>query len=823
MRRTLDRSNAAFSPGCEGQTSIRDRVRSAARLAGVLASFTCATGALAQAAPPDDIARQSVERRAAEAVIWGMPAVNADLMFQQAFNVAGAKENQIVYWSKLPSWKNQTLTPNPDTIYLMPLFNTKDVGPVVLEIPPAGDDGSITGNIDNVWQVALEDAGPAGADKGRGGKYLILPPDYALPVPEGYIPLRSTSYQGFALLRSILKSGSQEDIAKAVAYGRRVKLYPLSQAANPRATTFVDAADTVFDSTIPYDARFFRSLDRIVQSEPWLDRDRAMIDTLKTLGIEKGKPFTPSADMESALTQGARQAHDWIETKYESLYPPYAGAGNWFSPGLPDVVLGQADDYPTPDQYPVDGRGVTYSFGFIGIKHLGGGQFYLISIKDKDGKAFDGGDTYRLTVPANAPVSQYWSATVYDRETHTFIRGQTRFSRSSQDTGLKKNADGSVDIFFGPKAPDDKEGNWVPTKPGGRFEVMFRLYGPSKLFFDKVWQLPDLEKIAAAPASAIAVKPGATVTPDNFNRAESDMYFAASIQAAGGIGKLGHHREVMDIDKQTVIRANRDTLYSSGVFDLDAGPVTITMPPAGGRFMSMIVIDEDQYAPAVYYGAGSRTLTRKQVGTRYVMVGIRTFVDPEVPNDLETVHALQDAIKVRQKSAGTWQAPNWDQASQKRVRDALVALAATVPDTKQTFGARGKVDPVRHLIGTATGWGGNPEKDALYDTVTPANNDGKTVYRLHVGPVPVDGFWSISVYNGEGYFQKAANGGNSLNNVSAKKNADGSVDVQFGGCDGQVPNCLATFPGWNYWVRLYRPHAEVLSGKWAFPAAVPAD
>jgi hypothetical protein len=279
----------------------------------------------------------------------------------------------------------------------------------------------------------------------------------------------------------------------------------------------------------------------------------------------------------------------------------------------------------------------------------------------------------------------------------------------------------------------------------------------------------------------------------------------------------------MPIEKQAVVRANRDTLYSAGVFDLDAGPVTITMPDAGKRFMSMIVIDEDQYAPLVFYGAGTHTLTKEQIDTRYVMVGIRTFVDPADPKDLEEVHALQDAIKVTQTSPGSFEVLKWDQTSQKKVREALLALAATLPDTKRMFGPKDQVDPVRHLIGTATGWGGNPEKDAMYVTVVPIKNDGATIYKLTARDVPVDGFWSISVYNAKGYFEKNAYDVYTLNNITAKKDAGGSVMIQFGGCDGKIPNCLPITSGWNYWVRLYRPRAEILSGKWKFPDAQPVQ
>ncbi len=313
---------------------------------------------------------------------------------------------------------------------------------------------------------------------------------------------------------------------------------------------------------------------------------------------------------------------------------------------------------------------------------------------------------------------------------------------------------------------------------------------------------------------------GATVpvTVDNFARAESDMYLAGLVKQ-GPLGTLLHRREPASIDHQTVIRLNRDTLYSSAVFDLDAGPVTVTLPDAGKRFMSMQWINEDHYVPGVYYGAGKHTLTRQNIGTRYVVVAIRTLVDPDSPEDIQKVHKLQDAIQVSQASPGKLALPNWDAASQKKVRDALLVLASTMPDFKRAFGKKEDVDAVRHLIGTAAGWGGNPDKDATYLNVTPPGNDGKTVYRLSVKDVPVDAFWSISVYNAEGYFQKNPANAYTVNSITGKKDSDGAVTIQFGGCDGQVPNCVPTVPGWNYTVRLYRPHAEILNGSWKFPEA----
>jgi hypothetical protein len=311
------------------------------------------------------------------------------------------------------------------------------------------------------------------------------------------------------------------------------------------------------------------------------------------------------------------------------------------------------------------------------------------------------------------------------------------------------------------------------------------------------------------------------VTADNFVRAETDLYFGNVIKDAGGVGKFFHNREVTPIDHQAVIRQNRDTLYSGAVFDLDAGPVTITLPDADKRFMSMQVITEDHYCPEVIYKSGSYTFTRDKIGTRYVMIAIRTLVNPSDPKDLDMVHTLQDAIKVSQQSSGKFEVPNWDPANQKKVRDALSVLGTTIPDSKKMFGTKEQVEPVRRLIGSATAWGGNPETEATYLNVTPAQNDGKIVHRLTVKDVPVDGFWSINVYNAKGYFEKNDLDAYSLNNSTAKVNADNSVTVQFGGCDGKVSNCLPITPGWNYLVRLYRPHKEILDGSWKFPEPQP--
>jgi hypothetical protein len=310
------------------------------------------------------------------------------------------------------------------------------------------------------------------------------------------------------------------------------------------------------------------------------------------------------------------------------------------------------------------------------------------------------------------------------------------------------------------------------------------------------------------------------VSPDNFIRAESDLYFG-NIVNGDGFGAFLHFRDLGPIDKQLVVRQNRDTLYSAGVFDLDASDLTVTMPDSGGRFMSLQVITEDHYVPVVSYTSGSHSYTREQIGTRYVMLAVRTLVDPNDPADVSQVHALQDAITAEQSDRGSFEVPDWDPVSQKQVRDALIELFSTLPDSLGMFGTARDTDPVRRLIGSAAAWGGNPEKEALYLPVTPPQNDGTTTHRLTVTDVPVDGFWSITVYNADGYFTANEQNAYSLNNITAAKNPDGAVEIQFGGCDGSAPNCLPITPGWNYLVRLYRPRQEILDGSWTFPAAAP--
>jgi hypothetical protein len=324
--------------------------------------------------------------------------------------------------------------------------------------------------------------------------------------------------------------------------------------------------------------------------------------------------------------------------------------------------------------------------------------------------------------------------------------------------------------------------------------------------------------LLSTPMVALAAE---TVTVENFVRAETDMTLDRYVKQ-GGFGKFLHIRKPTPIDKQDVIRMNRDTLYSIGVFDLTE-PVTITKPDSEGRFMSMMLVNQNHSIPPAIHDSGKFTFTKEEIGTRYLCIIMRTFVDASNPSDVEIANACQDKITVIQSNPGSFEIPDWDEQSLHKVRNAVNVLAATKADTSGYFGLREKLDPIDHLLGTAFGWGGNPKEAAMYINVTPEKNDGKTPHTLTISKkVPVDGFVSVTIYNADGFMEKNEQDAYSVNNVTAKRNDDGSVVIHFGG-DPKNPNYLPITPGWNYIVRLYQPGKEILDGSWTFPAPVEAQ
>lgn len=435
-----------------------------------------------------ELAKRTLQRRAVEAAIWGMPIVSVDVMRQAFFRDAGAKYGDIIYFSKPSDWKFQFTTPNASTRYVYFNFNLKD-GPIVLEVPPTVGAG-LFGSLLDAWEVPLADVGPEGEDAGKGGKYLLLPPNFKDAVPEKYIPIRLETFNGYALLRAISNSSSEADVAKAIDLVKRLRLYPLAQAANPPVQRHIDVAGKLIDGAVRFDDTFFESLARMVNEEPTLTRDLVAMGQLLSLGIEKGKEFKPDAATKAILVQAAREAHEGFMIGVRGGEPWWPGT-HWKLPESKGAKTGFA--FMDDNALYVDERGLIFFMAFALPKKLGGATFYLAGANDSTGKPLDGQQSYRLHVPPDVPAKQYWAVTVYDLKTACFILDLPSPGLDSYNQKMRKNADGSADIYFGPKAPAGQENNWVPTAAGKPWFTLFRFYGPDKPLFEKTWKLNDIE------------------------------------------------------------------------------------------------------------------------------------------------------------------------------------------------------------------------------------------------------------------------------------------------------------------------------------------
>ncbi|MBW0272290.1 carboxylesterase [Nocardia sp. MH4] len=309
------------------------------------------------------------------------------------------------------------------------------------------------------------------------------------------------------------------------------------------------------------------------------------------------------------------------------------------------------------------------------------------------------------------------------------------------------------------------------------------------------------------------------VDVDNFTRVESDTMIQRMLPIIGGLGVFKHDRELAPLDQQPVIRQNRDTLYSTAIVALVDGSATLTVPEAGERYLSVMVINQDHYINRVFHRAGTYELTRADFGTDYVVVAARILFDPNDPADLAEVHRLQDGLTVEAGPQPAFDYPDYDAASHKQVRDALLALSKTMVGFTRAFGSAEQVDPIHHLVGTAAGWGGLPDAEAYYLNITPELPVGE--YTMTFRDVPADAFWSLSVYNGDGYFEPGPSGITNVNSVFAARNEDGSTTVRLGSTGPGVENGIPLPAGWNLLIRLYRPRLDDLAD-WQVPKVEPA-
>ena len=431
------------------------------------------------------------EQLALDLAEWGMPVVSFFAQKEANERDMGAKPNQILYWSQPFDHNNKILTPNDTVLYISAQIETFD-GPMVLEVPPTEGPLGIFGSLVDPFMVPLEDiGGTRGIDQGAGGKILITPPGYADEVPDGYLHVPSAHYNTVAGLRITPESFQSGDIAAAITYVKRIKLFPLN---DKQPTTFVDGGNKPYDPRPPYDENFFRLLDLYVQTEAHKAIDEEFIDSLAEVGIVKGQTFDPDA----SHARIAKKTKKTLQTRMRDIGEPFFADSKWKIPVSP-VEVETAFTYVSDDgTYDWRVRAVTFHWAIWAPKHLGADTFYLVGQRDSAGAFLDAQKTYSLIVPPNVPAEKFWSVTVYEFETGSFFDDVSDVAVSSKQEDLAYNDDGSVTLTFGPATPVGAPiTNHVATVGEGTWFALFRWYGPQPGLFpaagDDRWTLGDFE------------------------------------------------------------------------------------------------------------------------------------------------------------------------------------------------------------------------------------------------------------------------------------------------------------------------------------------
>lgn len=445
-----------------------------------------------QAEENETISDQMTHYRAIDSIVWAMPMLNFQ-QFRDGHIALGIGYNDISYYSKVQNWKFQTTTPNNTTPYVNFFWNVKD-GPVVIEIPPSADGVGIFGTLMDAWQRPIDDVGAKGRDTGRGGKYVMLPKGYNGPLlPNAYTYEQRTN-NGFAVLRAIIPDSSQENLEKAAEFAKRIRVYPLSQATNPPKMKYVDTYDKLMEGTPVLDENIYEKLNEFIQEELVETENISMMGMLQSIGIEKGKPFNPDKKMKAIYAKAAPQALDYMIDQYHRHLNPLMYKEKKWSILVPPGAIETDFSYEFPSYSNYSAHGSLYYAVITSVKNYGSATFYLDIAETPDGQWLDGSKNYKMVVPPNVPVNDFWAVTTYDLRTASYQRDVSRSSiDSNQD--FVKNEDGGMTMYFGPKAPKGKEANWLPTVPGRNFFLLFRFYGPTKGVRDGSFELNDIELV----------------------------------------------------------------------------------------------------------------------------------------------------------------------------------------------------------------------------------------------------------------------------------------------------------------------------------------
>jgi hypothetical protein len=441
---------------------------------------------------PSVLAERTLHRRAVEAAIWGRPLVTFDAMRQAYFRDAGAEYGDVLYWSKPAGWRFQTTTPVTSMNYVLFFVNLKD-GPVIVELPPA-DRTALAGTLVDAWNSPLIDVGDTSEDGGAGAKYLLIPPRAEAPIPAGFIPVRSSTFNVCGVLNIVLQAGSPAERQHVIPQVTRLNIRTLTTAPNATRPRFIDMAERTFEGIAAYDERFYESLARMVSEEPVNERDLAIMGQLRSVGIGTDVKFQPGASSVALLQRAIAEAHAYLADGWRNAGFQWWAGRSWKFFAGKDVITSRGT-FLADHRVLLDERAF-HSFGAFGTSRNAPTDLFLQTFEDQRGRPLDGSRSYRLHVPAGVPTSRFWSVVVYDSHTAAFIREAPVVGLDSRSQTLKRGHDGAVDVYLGPRPPAGQASNWIATEEERGFFVVFRNFAPDRSVMERTsrWKLSDLEE-----------------------------------------------------------------------------------------------------------------------------------------------------------------------------------------------------------------------------------------------------------------------------------------------------------------------------------------
>lgn len=427
-----------------------------------------------------------------QAYLAGLPAASTFALYEGPKSIGADRPNKIQIWEKLMDSKTLILTGNTSTLYACTTLDLKADGATVIELPL-----EMLGVINDAWFRYVEDFGPAGPDKGKGGKFLVLPPDYKGKVPDGYFIIKSSTYRNWILLRGSI-AGGVDPAVKNIKDNLRI--YPLAKISNPPKTDFIEASGKTMNTIPANDFSFFKQLNEVVQYEPLESVDPRTRGLFASIGIVKGKPFNPDQRMKELLTDAvaigngtARAITFYPRTKGNYIYGEDSGWLMAFADKNTSFIYDEAYNTEAATWLYYNGIGVTPA---MAVTRAGQGSDYGIIALDAEKRPLDGSKTYKINLPKDVPVKDFWAVTIYDTQTRSQLQTSQAYPTvGSQTEGIKKNKDGSYDIYFSPEAPEGKENNWLQTIPGKSWFIALRMYGPMQSWIDKTWRPSEVELV----------------------------------------------------------------------------------------------------------------------------------------------------------------------------------------------------------------------------------------------------------------------------------------------------------------------------------------